>query len=56
MSSYQTHWDLNAGPSACEADVIPLHHRPNYNHKFVKIKMLSCFAYINLGFVLQPKC
>ena len=24
-----THWDLNPGPSACEADVIPLHHVPN---------------------------
>ena len=27
---YQTwaHWDLNPGPSACETDVIPLHHVP----------------------------
>ena len=24
-----THWDLNPGPSACEADVMPLHHAPN---------------------------
>ena len=23
-----THWDLNPGPSTCEADVIPLHHVP----------------------------
>ena len=23
-----THWDLNPGPSACKADVIPLHHEP----------------------------
>ena len=23
-----THWDLNPGPSACKADVIPLHHAP----------------------------
>ena len=23
-----THWDLNPGSSACEADVIPLHHVP----------------------------
>ena len=23
-----THWDLSPGPSACEADVIPLHHAP----------------------------
>ena len=26
-----THWGLNPGPSACEADVIPLHHRPNWH-------------------------
>ena len=25
-----THWDLNPGPSACKADVIPLHHVPAY--------------------------
>ena len=25
----RTHWDLNPGPSACEADVIPLHHVPH---------------------------
>ena len=24
-----THWDLNPGPSACEAYVIPLHHVPS---------------------------
>ena len=24
-----THWGLNPGPSACEADVIPLHHVPH---------------------------
>ena len=24
-----THWGLNPGPSACEADVIPLHHVPD---------------------------
>ena len=23
-----THWGLSPGPSACEADVIPLHHVP----------------------------
>ena len=23
-----THWDLSPGPSACEADVMPLHHVP----------------------------
>ena len=26
-----THWDLNPGPSACEADVIPLHTEPSEN-------------------------
>ena len=26
-----THWDLNPGPSACEADVMPLHHVPACN-------------------------
>ena len=25
----RTHWDLNPGPSAREADVIPLHHVPH---------------------------
>jgi hypothetical protein len=24
-----THWDLNPGPSACGADVMPLHHAPD---------------------------
>ena len=24
-----THWGLNPGPSACEADVMPLHHVPD---------------------------
>ena len=28
QSNMWTHWDLNPGPSACEADVIPLHHEP----------------------------
>ena len=27
-----TCWDLNPGPSACEADVIPLHHKPDVRH------------------------
>ena len=26
--AYWTHWGLNPGPSAREADVIPLHHVP----------------------------
>ena len=29
MRDKWTHWDLNPGPSACEADVIPLHHVPH---------------------------
>jgi hypothetical protein len=33
-----THWDLNPGPSACEADVIPLHHVPIYNQQAVHKK------------------
>ena len=28
LNQMWTHWDLNPGPSACEADVIPLHHEP----------------------------
>ena len=28
MCNKWTHWDLNPGPSACGADVIPLHHVP----------------------------
>ena len=27
-STKWTHWDLNPGSSACEADVMPLHHEP----------------------------
>ena len=29
-----THWDLNPGPSACEADVIPLHHVPHVGYSY----------------------
>ena len=29
MRDKWTHWELNPGPSACEADVIPLHHVPH---------------------------
>ncbi len=28
-----THWGLSPGPSACEADVIPLHHVPIERHR-----------------------
>ena len=31
-----THWDLNPGPSACEADVIPLHHVPSKSEQAFK--------------------
>ena len=33
-----THWDLNPGPSACEADVIPLHHVPVASSAFETIE------------------
>jgi hypothetical protein len=35
-----THWDLNPGPSACEADVIPLHHEPDT--LFIAFRILPC--------------
>ena len=35
-----THWDLNPGPSACEADVIPLHHVPCARHS-QKLRILE---------------
>ena len=34
-----THWGLNPGPSACEADVIPLHHVPRQG---AKIAIAAC--------------
>ena len=34
-----THWDLNPGPSACEADVIPLHHEPDTS--FIEFRTLA---------------
>ena len=39
-----THWDLNPGPSACEADVIPLHHVPpcfSISHKAAGVFLVS---------------
>ena len=36
-----THWDLNPGPSACEADVIPLHHVP--------LRGVACLLLIRAG-------
>ena len=38
-----THWDLNPRPSACEADVIPLHHVP---------KWCSC-GHVNIQHILH---
>jgi hypothetical protein len=39
-----TRWGLNPGPSACEADVIPLHHEPLeiYLHNFNAISQGMC--------------
>ena len=37
-----THWDLNPGPSACEADVIPLHHVPLRRRGAKRLCSLSC--------------
>ena len=43
-----THWDLNPGPSACEADVIPLHHKP------VAVKtMVFCVLFVAFVFCLS---
>ncbi len=33
-----THWDLNSGPSACDADVIPLHHVPSAEQAHPKME------------------
>ena len=38
-----THWDLNPGPSACEADVMPLHHVPSHV-LFVIHVYTACFV------------
>ena len=42
-----THWDLNPRPSACEADVIPLHHVPS-GHKCI-INILYTFKVLSLS-------
>ena len=34
LAANWTHWGLNPGPSACEADVIPLHHVPDAHCDF----------------------
>ena len=37
-----THWDLNPGPSACEADVIPLRHVPLNNAAASESSLWPC--------------
>ena len=37
-----THWDLSPGPSACEADVIPLHHVPTSSSGELSVSV--CFG------------
>ena len=41
-----THWDLNPGPSACEADVIPLHHVPHAPGHSKQVSHSVCSATI----------
>ena len=40
-----THWGLNPGPSACEADVIPLHHMPHALASHIRNSRKSCRIY-----------
>ena len=44
MEAAWTHWDLNPGPSACEADVIPLHQLPVSNCAFHLFNNCNCIA------------
>ena len=44
-----THWDLNPGPSACEADVIPLHHVPDEKVSYIT----KTHAYSGLHVAMQ---
>ena len=37
-----TLWDLNPGPSACEADVMPLHHEPLMLRAQIAAKFWLC--------------
>ena len=46
-----THWDLNPGPSACEADVIPLHHVPS--DEYLKQEASSNFIQFKSRFGLR---
>ena len=61
-----THWGLNPGPSACEADVIPLHHVPLAKLTWVVFKAFyleqriarkaNCFTFrINRSLNVNPK-
>ena len=45
-----THWDLNPGPSACKADVIPLHHEPN-DERSAATAVISSSQYKTPAFV-----
>ena len=42
-----THWDLNPGPSACEADVMPLHHVPLDHHQNHSFWISSVLPWVN---------
>ena len=42
-----THWDLNPGPSACEADVMPLHHVPL--GEWLELKSLAMYRKSGAG-------
>ena len=59
-SNKWTHWDLNPGPSACEADVIPLHHVPHMDGRATHTPqtgahfVLPFGACVKLGFLSEP--
>ena len=44
-----THLDLNPGPSACEADVIPLHHVPHAEKCAVNTYMRHAYLTLNIN-------
>ena len=50
-----THWDLNPGPSACKADVIPLHHEPK-DEPAATTAVISASQYKTPAFVCLPHC
>ena len=49
-----THWGLNPGPSACEADVIPLHHSPNYQSLACVLYAFQKYKHISGSIFLEP--